>query len=309
MPLTVNQQRDAVRRARRIVRETKKKLATQPKLVRRRFIEFRRILLSEVAKTEFDIAHLASLRRSVDEVIAALDSALKGDLREALRTFSDLGEKLVIEPMVGLLPAGAGLSVTGVSAQTLLIANVFSGDLIQAISSTLRKDINQLVVRGVTGLNTPAQSIRDIDARLAKAGALTYERRAEQIFETESMRLLSMSQDVTADRVDEIVDEEMYRVWRWSGKSRVNHAAIDGQVRRNGETFDVPPPLQVSAAPNPTDYRGGERARYPRDPSLSAGNAIRCGCLFLLVEKAEAMRIAASQGSQMTFPPDEEGLA
>lgn len=281
----------------KIIDEATAALRSQDKALLHHFEEFRRRLLSEIAVTDFSIANLNSLKFSVERAIRDLNLNLQVDLLGSLGAAAEAGGRAVIEPVKDLFGPVTLETVSGLSAPLVAVSMRFSADLIQNIADTLRKDINGLILRGVTSGQSSSVIIGRIAEKLTAAGANTYRNRAEAIFQTESMRVFSMAGDAQAQQV--VQDgADVLKVWRWSGKARVNHAAIDGQVREVEADFNIPiDPGQTRVEPNITDYRGGEKARFPRWPGLSAANSIRCGCTFLLVSREVGMRLAARQGA------------
>jgi len=215
---------------------------------------------------------------------------------DGMKGMAALGTKAAIMPLKGL-PAGFGslTALTGISGPVALVQARFSADLILEITAGLRKEINGAIQRAVIGADF-SRGIPTLEKILSDAGALTYRNRAEAIFRTETQRVASMATDAVGQQMADL-NLDVVKIWRWSGISRENHAAIDGQLRELDGFFDVPPPATMKAPPNPTDYAGGERARWPRWPSLSAANSINCGCMMLFIDRETAARMARRQGS------------
>lgn len=64
-----------------------------------------------------------------------------------------------------------------------------------------------------------------------------------------------------------------YKIWVARGgiRGREAHTAIDGQVRKIGEPFDV----------------NGNKAMFPGDPKLPVGERVNCGCTSMPATKAQ----------------------
>lgn len=93
--------------------------------------------------------------------------------------------------------------------------------------------------------------------------------RREMIARTETMRALNAG------------TYELFKEWgvdshEWltimDGRERLTHGAVNGQVRKVGEMFDV----------------GGWKMRYPHDPAAPAGEVVNCRCTLVPVIKKSA---------------------
>ena len=104
-------------------------------------------------------------------------------------------------------------------------------------------------------------------ARLFKTGG---RRRALTVVRTELGRAYVAAAQHRQEQAVRVVPG-LRKEWRRSGalRERPNHAAIDGQVRKVDEPFDL----------------GGVELMYPRDPAGPPGETVNCGCQSLpLVE-------------------------
>jgi len=302
VPATAKEVDAAVAASLAIMRESRRLLREQRRGIVRRFEQFRLLLADLTGPTQFSVEHLASLQASIDQAVAQLTRNLQIELRAGTEGMALLGTQSVIEPVAGLSTFAKLqlVDIARISAPTVAVSLKFSADLVQKITSTVRADINGIIMRSVVGADfgQGEQAIRGV---LTRNGMLTYQTRAEAIFRTETMRVGSMANDVAADALID-AGADLIKMWRWSGQSRPGHAAIDGQLREQHEMFNMPTdPHQTSLKTNPTDFNKGERAKWPRWPALSAANGINCGCQVIWLEREVARRMASRQGSTRTF--------
>jgi uncharacterized protein with gpF-like domain len=189
---------------------------------------------------------------------------------EGLRGQMDLGTQMV-DDAVRVLGGSELLPTVGVSIHTLAITQAFSADLITNITGTLRRRINAEIQQGLVGAKTPYDVMQAIGDALPDSSVFsTVEFRAETIVRTEMGRAFGMATQARQQEASLAVPE-MKKQWRWSHKGRVNHAAIDGQIRDVHLPFDVPGARHIPAA----------RLMFPGDPAGPPGQTINCGCQSL----------------------------
>jgi len=289
----------AIRRADRAVKSAVSALGLKsPGDLFALFEDFGHRLQSEVALTDFQISHLNALKQSIADQVSRLNAALQGDLAGRLGKAAALGRRATLDAVKGEVSREFGLEqIAGLSPSVLSTAAEFSADLVQDVSQKLRSDISKLIVRGVTTGKSGSEIQAELRKLLGRNGANTYSNRDAAIFQTETMRVYSMAEQASAEQLVED-GEDVVKMWHWSGKSRENHAAIDGQLREVKEFFTVPDPGDFKLGTNPTDSWRGEQALYPRDPRLTAANSVYCGCSSYTISREVAEGIAAKQGSK-----------
>lgn len=134
----------------------------------------------------------------------------------------------------------------------------YGGELITEISNTTMEQINDIVAGGIAdGL-----SEREIGKLITAVAPTKSASRAQTIARTESSRAANATGLETAKETG----LEMQKVWNASGGSRTrdSHQRADNQKVGLDEFFIV----------------GGERLRYPSDPSGSAAETINCRCVL-----------------------------
>lgn len=220
--------------------------------------------------SSFDLARVTALLRDIDELGADLRDRMTAAQGEGLQGQMELGRRLIDEPL--RIAAGSDLLPTvGLSRSTLAVAQAFSADLITGITAALRRRINTEIQQGVVGTKTPYEVMQAIGERLPGRSVFrTIELRAETIVRTEMGRAYSLAGQARMQEA-QLVVPGLQKEWRWSGRGRANHAAIDGRRRDVDLPFDVPPGQHVEGAP----------MMYPRDPAAPAGQSINCGCQSL----------------------------
>lgn len=232
-------------------------------------------ILAATAKAQgggssFDLARTTALLRDIDELSADLRARMTETQGAGLRGQMELGRRSIDEPLQ-IVAGSEILPTVGVARSTVAIAQAFSADLITDITGALRRRINTEIQQGVVGMKTPFDVMQAIDGQLPGASVFkTIELRAETIVRTEMGRAYSLAGQARLQEA-QIVVHGLKKQWRWSGRGRANHAAIDGQIRDVELPFDVPPGRYVEAA----------QLMYPRDPAGPPGQTIVCGCQSL----------------------------
>lgn len=220
--------------------------------------------------SSFDLARINALQREIDELTADLRERMTEAQGQGLQGQMDLGRRLVDEPL--RIVAGSDILPTVMLPRsTLAIAHSFSADLITEVTSVLRRRINAELQQGLVRMKSPYEVMQAIGEDLPDSSVFnTVELRAETIVRTEMGRAYSMAAQVRQQQASRVVPG-MKKQWRWSGRGRINHAAVHGQIRDVDQPFDVPGRRHVPAA----------QLMYPRDPAAPAGQSINCGCQSL----------------------------
>lgn len=133
-----------------------------------------------------------------------------------------------------------------------------STQLIKNLGEETKKNVSSQLILGLTGGAAPFDIIQGIQSELGDKTLF----KAERITRTEWTR----AQNIATQKRQEQAEDEvkgLQKQWIWSGVSRLDHAAINGQVRDIDQPFDV----------------GGEQLMHPVDPAGSAEQTINCGCI------------------------------
>lgn len=220
--------------------------------------------------SSFDLARTTALLRDIDELSADLRARMTATQSEGLQGQWEQGRRMIDEPLQ-IVAGSEILPAVGLSRSTLATAQAFSADLITDITGALRRRINAEIQQGLVGMKTPYEVMQAIGDQLPNASVFqTIELRAETIVRTEMGRAYSLAGQARLQEA-QLVVPGLKKQWRWSGRSRANHAAIDGQLRDVDLPFDVPPGRYVE----------GAQMMYPKDPAAPAGQTINCGCQSL----------------------------
>jgi hypothetical protein len=124
--------------------------------------------------------------------------------------------------------------------------------------SGMAETTREIVARAMQGTKTVAEAAD----KMREAFAAMEEARATELAADESTQLFGAGMQALRDSAG--VAQKMW-VCRFLPRSRASHKEAHGQTVANDEAFTI----------------GGERAMYPRDPQLSAGNS--CGCVCFSV--------------------------
>ena len=144
------------------------------------------------------------------------------------------------------------------------------GAMVTAVTDTVLGDLRRLLAAGVAD----GRGVREVAAELRETWPDLTTERAERIVTTEVMAASNYASELGAERAAEDYGLEMEKVWLSApadGRRREAHAEADGQRVALGDEFEV----------------GGEAARYPGDPKLSAKQRVRCRCAVAYEPKEE----------------------
>ena len=209
--------------------------------------------------TEWQSYHLPRLQKEISAALAEAETALNASLAENLPRFAAMGRDLVETPL-----SKAGVNISAITPRVDLHQLMAMEKLTthkMDISTRTVKRINDQLGLVISGVQTPSQATDAIQ------GLLHGDRsRALSVVRTE---LNTAYAAATQERMEAAsgVLPGLEKEWRKSGKlkGRLEHAIVDGQIRKVDEPFDV----------------GGEKLMYPRDPSASLKNRANCGCQSL----------------------------
>lgn len=233
-------------------------------------------IITRLAETssQFDLTVYTQLQRGIDNALREFNRQASLELNDSMERFHLLGERLVSEPVAFVTSAPISINRNAVQ-----IAAGYSADLIRGLSEDVRKSVNTILRRAVTGVITPAEAIKAIGKEITEGAFKTPAQRAETIVRTEVLRIQSIAthaRQKESRKAMQSVGWDLKRAWLTSHDTRVreSHVLTDGQEREIEEAFDVPMILKGVVV-------GTEKLMYPRDENASAANSINCRCIAL----------------------------
>ena len=225
----------------------------------------RKQILSEIATSDWKASQAPQLLDAIDRQIDTF--RVRAGAR-ALSVQDDLWEKgkmLVDSP---LLETGISVGMPELSTTILESMQEMTVDFITNLADDAKKKIGMEIRMGINGGKTPFDVMETVGKNLKNPSIFrTIAVRAEAITRTEYGRVYGKAGQLRMGQAKEHVPE-LKKEWRWSGKQRQEHAAIDGQVRNVDEDFDVPLPGGA----------GTVSGSYPRDPKLPLIASVNCAC-------------------------------
>lgn len=211
------------------------------------------------APTDYQQFYLPQLLQQVRSQMARVAEISAGQIAQGANASWQAGVALVDAP---LLAGGVQLSglVPAISTGQLVAMRTFMVDRIKDVPIALANKISSQL--GLTMIGS--QSIGDTVGNIQKLFKTQGRSRALTIVRTELGRAYAVA---THERMTQAVKvlPGLKKQWRRSGKvhSRVNHDAIDGQIRAIDEPFQL---------------GNGVELMHPRDPKAPAAETINCGC-------------------------------
>lgn len=249
--------------------------------------------LADIPDASFTARHLRSLRQGVDDAIAGLVRRYQGDVSGLLERAHELGTDLAEEPLKAAATTAPGVSFQAagalVSRTTLEVLQDYSADLITNLGDEARRKINGILAQSALGTVGPFEAMQRIAGNLPEPSVFrSLGARAEAIYRTETNRVFSIASQA---RMNGMGDRLPRMKKRWVAfldtRTRVSHVAANGQVVPFDGLFTV----------------GGQKAQFPRDPVLSAGESVNCRCHSVPVLDGEVMEDLGVPPE--TAPPDE----
>lgn len=205
---------------------------------------------------------LPQLTREIRAALSAVERQAGNLAEQAASRSWEAGIDLVDRPL-----AAGGVVVAGVlpqiSLDQLTAMREFMVDRIKDVPLALANRIASELGLTVIGAQGVGDTVRNIQRLFGTQGR----QRALTIVRTELGRVYAVASHRRMAQAGELLPG-LKKQWRRSGKvhSRVNHDAIDGQVRDVDEWFSL------------SGQRGMVRLMHPRDPRAPAGETINCGC-------------------------------
>ncbi len=260
-------------RERRLKRERSRHQRALPRIQQDTAREVRRLLRRaerDIRATlagmpsEYDAFVLPRLQASIHLTLDRMGAQAGAATATGAARAWDAGIVLVDGP----LDAALGLDLPGfrlaaelptVDPRQLAAMRAFLTDKMTGISTALADRINTELGLVAIGTGNAGDAVARITAILKTGGRA----RALTVLRTELGRAYSLATQERQTQAAEILPG-LKKQWRRSGKrrSRINHDAIDGQIRPVDEPFQL----------------GSVTLMFPRDPAAPAKETINCGC-------------------------------
>jgi hypothetical protein len=201
-----------------------------------------------------------------ESIMKKLDPAIKANVKTISKLLPEQFNQSFFQYAWAIDQAtGLRLSWGMVNTKALLgafdITNPKNIELQEALKNygpTAKKRIRAALLEGLSQGKSYDKMARDLKRSLNKiySSAIT-------IVRTEGQTAINAGQTIAYARAQEngVQGNEVWEATR-DGKTRYDHGAADGQARGKDGYFNI----------------GGEKALYPGDPNLSAGNRINCRC-------------------------------
>lgn len=232
-----------------------------------------RVAAALVDASGFDLFHLNNIMDAITGAFEIFTRQYAIIMTEGQLTAFQTGIDLVDDPLIA---GGLGSRVAAMpqlGELQLGIMQGFSADLITNLEKDALARINTQLQLSMLGEQTPFQAMKAIGRNLKDPSTFrTIAGRAEAITRTEINRVLNLTTEKRQEQAAEVLPR-LKKYWLWSGKSRKDHARVDRQT--NPDKGGKPIPIKKDF------IVGGERAKGPHDPRLSAKQSISCACRSL----------------------------
>jgi phage portal protein BeeE/uncharacterized protein YoaH (UPF0181 family) len=150
-----------------------------------------------------------------------------------------------------------------------------SNQLSGQVTATTYEAIQEQLSEGVTA----GESIDDIAERIRGLFQQTYANRATTVARTEVISAYNGAATLGASTLPRDVVAAQEWIATRDGRTREEHAAVDGQLRPIGTAFEV----------------GGATMAYPGDPSGGASNVVNCRCTVAFLTPEEYAEMAGAE--------------
>lgn len=260
--------------------------------IRAAFREFVRRVAASVPASNFSRVVTGSILRDLAQEIDRLTGELQVTVRRGFLAQEQLANESLQAFMRHFTETGQAIGVVGLDPRTLDIATDFSARLIGirdgGLGSRMQGAVDRLIRLSALGAGEGGfvQAGRILTAM---HGLRKFHWEAERIYRTEVLRIHSLVTQQGVERLAQKIDVE--KMWRWSGISREEHAAINGQIVPAEGKFNVP-------------LRGGGTVKmlFPRDPLAPASAMINCGC-YVVPVPTQAIATARELGIELAAFP------
>jgi hypothetical protein len=164
------------------------------------------------------------------------------------------------------MPYGTTIPLAGDVATALEISTQLSLRLVRGTTSQIQALVGRTLSLGALGAARAFDASAAVNAVLGGVKKLAAS--PEQALRTETLRMQSIATQVGLNELNMIT--RVNKMWVWSQISRIEHAAISGQVRPVNGLFDVP--LREG---------GYVQMMYPRDVGAPLSAVINCACYVI----------------------------
>lgn len=251
---------DVARRSDRLERDTLRAMVAALR-------ELRRALSAELAAGEFADWRLRELTRTLDQLMASVEAAMRQAAQGGVVSAASLGAASVVEPLTA---AGVTVRFFAPTPQQVQVLSDFSADLIGGITAEVRRSINAQLRLGALGGSTPHQVMQQVTRILGLSprhpGGAAY--RAERIVRTELTRVYNVAAHGAMGEV-----EGAGKRWIATGDERTRTTHLQAHLATLENPIPVDQPYRV----------GGSLLQYPGDPAGSAEETINCRCRSVVV--------------------------
>ncbi|MCJ9428554.1 phage minor head protein [Kordiimonas marina] len=212
------------------------------------------------APTDFQAFQLPQLNRSIDGVMAEIETALSRHAGERATTAHAMGQALIDKPI-----QAAGINIAAflpeVDTRQLIAIRNFMTDRLKAATIDAAASVRASLGLVVIGSKTHSEAVADVAHYME-----TTRSRAWTIVRTEVGRAYATASQERKMMASAYLPG-LKKQWRRSGKihSRKAHDAADGQIVPVEQPFII----------------DGHKLMHPRDPAAPASETINCGCLSL----------------------------
>jgi hypothetical protein len=242
-----------------------------------RAVELLRTASAKIAErintaSEFSAPYLAQLKGEVDRALGEFRASYVQDFEGFQLRAEGLGSSFV----KNTLALGDVQIATPAIPQSLIRAvSDFNADQITGVTRDAITAINRQLSVGVLGGSTRAETIKAISKLLpSPAGAGSITRRVERIVRTEVNRMHSIAVQYQMETAEK-AGVRMGKYWLHYGAQRNPREDHIQAGRDYGPSNAIGVDEFFSV--------GGELAKYPRDPRLSAKQSVNCHCVSVPV--------------------------
>ena len=259
--MATNRERAFQRKVAELVRRAGRLEDAEVKKIVRLLAAARKEVAAAVASTEWQVYYLPQLKGAIERALQEFGMKYGVDLRDIQRGFWEYGIDRVDLP---LRTAGITAAIPEIDTAALSILQGYSTDLVEGLTKDAIKRINTEITLGIMGQKQPYEVMKAVGRNLKdKSIFRSIAHRAEVITRTEAGRVLEAASQARKEAAARVVPG-LQKQWFYGHSPkmpRLDHMAVDGQVRDVDEPFDV----------------GGEKLMYPKDPAGSARQTINCG--------------------------------
>jgi hypothetical protein len=225
-----------------------------------------------VAAKDYEAYRLPSLMADIEKSMSDFRERYMRDAAQLFRDYAALGQTSVDAPLASI---GVEIHLPASSLNVFQVAQRFSASLVKYVTEDTIARISREVTLAATGVQSPFEAIKKIERQIDDPLQFgTLQNRAETILRTEGGRVQSMAAQNRLEEARAVVPG-LQKQWLWSGVSRKQHAAINGQVRDIDKPYNVPG----------SRYCSKDELMFPRDPSGLACQTINCACQSIPYKK------------------------